>query len=61
MNPDLAAGVADEETWQSKKIAALNNGVWEVADKVDPNTPGGALYIYIAARDARVIGVYLTQ
>jgi len=53
--------VASEAEWLRDKMVTLRNGLWEVADNVRPNVPGGGLFIYISKRDGRLVGIYLTQ
>lgn len=61
MNPKLAQGIGSEEVWQSGMVAVLHDGVWEVSSKMKPNEIGGALFIYVSQKDARIVDIYLTQ
>jgi hypothetical protein len=61
MNPSISARVGGEEIWQSDMIATLQDGVWEVTNKMSSTDIGGALFIYISQRDGRIVGIYLTQ
>jgi len=60
MHPELAP-IGDEQVWQSTMVAVLNDGVWEITNKVKTGEIGGALFIYISEKDGRVVGIYLTQ
>jgi hypothetical protein len=41
--------------------ARLDGEVWEVSTKMQRGEIGGGLLFYISKRDARVLGIFLTQ
>lgn len=61
MHPNLSKRAGTEEVWQSVMTADLKQGIWEVTSKPSADGIGGALFIYIAKSDARVVGIVLTQ
>jgi hypothetical protein len=59
-NPTLPK--VSELYWQQSMIATLSNGVWHVREKpLGHDAIGGGLEIDLNAKDAKVVGMFLTQ
>ncbi|HJW42348.1 MAG TPA: hypothetical protein VJ476_14120 [Rhizomicrobium sp.] len=52
--------VGTESDWLNGEQATLTDGVWEVCEKPHPHI-GGGVFIYITKKDARVMGIEITQ
>jgi len=51
-----------EQDWQAHMVAHLDHGVWTVTEPDLPvGTVGGAIFVFIAQKDGRILHIILTQ
>ena len=53
--------IADVRIWQRRMIATQRDGVWEITEPVPPGMVGGSIFVFISAKDGRVLNVSMTQ
>jgi hypothetical protein len=53
--------IADVRDWQRKMNATLTDGVWQVTEPVPAGMVGGSVFVFISAKDGRVLNVSMTQ
>jgi hypothetical protein len=59
-HPSLRAGIGSEESWETGMEATLENGVWHVRKKSnpDPNALQGSPHFFISPQDGRLVDFY---